>query len=56
MVSDHTAAGNELAALAQLKQMTPPDEMDLLGLAGAAPTTGEGDLAFQSENTISINE
>jgi putative membrane protein len=29
MVSDHTAAGNELAALAQLKQMTPPDDMDL---------------------------
>jgi putative membrane protein len=29
MVSDHTAAGNELAALAQSKQMTPPAEMDL---------------------------
>jgi putative membrane protein len=29
MVTDHTAAGNELAALAQSKQMTPPDEMDL---------------------------
>ena len=29
MVSDHTAAGNELAALAQQKQMTPPDDMDL---------------------------
>jgi putative membrane protein len=29
MVSDHTAAGNELATLAQSKQMTPPSEMDL---------------------------
>jgi putative membrane protein len=29
MVSDHTAAGNELASLAQLKQMTPPADMDL---------------------------
>jgi putative membrane protein len=29
MVSDHTAAGNELAALAQQKQMTPPSDMDL---------------------------
>jgi putative membrane protein len=29
MVSDHTAAGNELATLAQNKQMTPPAEMDL---------------------------
>ena len=29
MVSDHSAAGNELAALAQSKQMTPPSEMDL---------------------------
>jgi putative membrane protein len=29
MVSDHTAAGNELAALAQQKQMTAPSEMDL---------------------------
>jgi putative membrane protein len=29
MVSDHTAAGNELATLAQQKQMTPPDDMDL---------------------------
>ena len=29
MVNDHTAAGNELAALARLKQMTPPDDMDL---------------------------
>ena len=29
MVSDHTAAGNELATLAQNKQMTPPSEMDL---------------------------
>ena len=28
MVSDHTAAGNELAALAQQKQMTPPADMD----------------------------
>ncbi len=29
MVTDHTAAGNELAALAQQKQMTPPSDMDL---------------------------
>src|SRR5688572_22340557 len=29
MVSDHTAAGNELSTLAQQKQMTPPAEMDL---------------------------
>ena len=29
MVSDHTAAGNELATLAENKQMTPPSEMDL---------------------------
>jgi putative membrane protein len=29
MVTDHTAAGDELAALAQQKQMTPPDDMDL---------------------------
>jgi putative membrane protein len=29
MVSDHTTAGNELATLAQNKQMTPPAEMDL---------------------------
>jgi putative membrane protein len=29
MVSDHTAAGNELSALARQKQMTPPDDMDL---------------------------
>ncbi len=29
MVSDHTAAGNELSALAQRKEMTPPAEMDL---------------------------
>jgi putative membrane protein len=28
-VSDHTAAGDELAALARNKQMTPPSEMDL---------------------------
>jgi putative membrane protein len=30
MVSDHTAAGNELATLAQNKQMTPPSDMDLV--------------------------
>ena len=29
MVADHTAAGNELATLAQQKEMTPPAEMDL---------------------------
>jgi len=29
MVSDHTTAGNELATLAQSKQMTPPGDMDL---------------------------
>ena len=29
MVSDHTTAGNELATLAQSKQMTPPADMDL---------------------------
>ena len=30
MVSDHTAAGDELATLAQSKQMTPPTEMNLV--------------------------
>ena len=29
MVTDHTAAGNALSALAQQKQMTPPSDMDL---------------------------
>ena len=30
MVSDHPAAGNELASIAQSKQMPPPAEMDLV--------------------------
>jgi putative membrane protein len=29
MVSDHTAANNELVALAQQKEMTPPSDMDV---------------------------
>jgi len=30
MVADHTAANNELATLAQSKQMTPPSDMDMM--------------------------
>jgi putative membrane protein len=30
MVADHTAANNELVALAQSKQMTPPSDMDMI--------------------------
>jgi len=50
MVADHTAANNELTALAQSKQMTPPSDMDMAHQAKhdqlSAIAGGEFDRAY----------